>query len=68
MTTQTLSQTKPVDRPDIKAQYDHFIGGEWVAPSSGEYFDNISPIDGKPFSKAARGNKADIEKALDAAH
>jgi len=68
MTTQTLSQTKPVDRPNIKEQYDHFIGGEWVAPSSGEYFDNISPIDGKPFSKAARGNKEDIEKALDAAH
>jgi len=68
MTTQTLSQSTPVDRPSIKEQYDHFIGGEWVAPSSGEYFDNISPIDGKPFSRAARGNKADIDKALDAAH
>jgi aldehyde dehydrogenase len=68
MTTQTLSQSQPVERPTIKAQYDHFIGGEWVAPSSGEYFDNISPIDGKSFSKAARGNKEDIEKALDAAH
>jgi aldehyde dehydrogenase len=68
MTTQTLSQSQPVERPTIKEQYDHFIGGEWVAPSSGEYFDNISPIDGKSFSKAARGNKEDIEKALDAAH
>jgi len=57
-----------VERPEIKSQYDHFIGGKWVAPSSGEYFDNISPIDGKPFSKAARGNKEDIDKALDAAH
>lgn len=68
MTTLTLSQAKPVDRPAIKEKYDHFIGGKWVAPSSGEYFDNISPIDGKVFSKAARGNKADIDKALDAAH
>ena len=68
MTTQTLSQSKPVDRPEIKEKYDHFIGGKWVAPSSGEYFDNISPIDGKTISQAARGNKADIEKALDAAH
>ncbi|MCR9013424.1 aldehyde dehydrogenase family protein [Aquiflexum gelatinilyticum] len=68
MTTLTLSEAKPVDRPHIKEKYDHFIGGKWVAPSSGEYFDNISPIDGKVFSKAARGNKADIEKALDAAH
>lgn len=68
MTTQTLTQSQPVERPQIKEKYDHFIGGEWIAPSSGEYFDNISPIDGKPFSKAARGNKEDIEKALDAAH
>ncbi|WP_051160183.1 aldehyde dehydrogenase family protein [Cyclobacterium qasimii] len=44
------------------------MGGKWVAPSSGEYFDNISPIDGKPFTKAARGNKEDVELALDAAH
>lgn len=68
MTTLTLSQSKPVDRPSVKEKYDHFIGGKWVAPSSGEYFDNISPIDGKPFTKAARGNKEDVEKAIDAAH
>ncbi|MEB2777001.1 aldehyde dehydrogenase family protein [Algoriphagus sp. D3-2-R+10] len=68
MTTLTLSQSKPLDRPSVKAKYDHFIGGKWVAPSSGEYFDNISPIDGKPFTKAARGNKEDVEKAIDAAH
>src|SRR5260221_6855933 len=46
----------------------HFMGGKWVAPASGEYFDNISPIDGKVFTQAARGNALDIEKALDAAH
>jgi len=57
-----------VPRPQFKDKYDHFINGQWVAPSSGEYFDNISPIDGKPFTKAARGNKEDIDKALDAAH
>ena len=68
METVTLSQSKPVERPEIKAKYDHFIGGKWVAPSSGEYFENTSPIDGKVFSKAARGNKADIDLALDAAH
>lgn len=68
MTTLTLSKSKPVDRPQVKEKYDHFIGGKWVAPASGEYFDNISPIDGKPFTKAARGNKEDVEKAIDAAH
>jgi len=57
-----------VERPEFKKQYDHFIGGEWVKPSGGEYFDNISPIDGKPFTQAARGNKKDIDLALDAAH
>lgn len=56
------------ERPTFKSKYDHFINGEWVAPSSGEYFDNISPIDGKPFTKAARGNAQDIDKAIDAAH
>lgn len=68
MSTQTLSQNKPVERPEVKEKYDHFIGGKWVAPTTGEYFDNISPIDGKPFTKAARGNKEDVELALDAAH
>ncbi|WPV64862.1 aldehyde dehydrogenase family protein [Chitinophaga sp. LS1] len=56
------------ERPAFKSKYDHFINGEWVAPSSGEYFDNISPIDGKPFTQAARGNAQDIDKAIDAAH
>src|SRR5258708_14727550 len=55
-------------RPSFKEKYDHFIGGKWVPPASGEYFDNISPIDGKVFTQAARGNARDIEKALDAAH
>jgi aldehyde dehydrogenase len=54
--------------PSIKNHYNHFIGGEWVAPSSGEYFDNISPVNGQVLSKAARGNSEDVDKALDAAH
>ncbi|HEY1166786.1 MAG TPA: aldehyde dehydrogenase family protein [Chitinophaga sp.] len=55
-------------RPQFKERYDHFIGGRWVAPESGEYFDNISPIDGMAFTQAARGNAKDIDKAIDAAH
>ena len=53
---------------DFKAQYENFIGGEWVAPSNGEYFENISPVNGKTFCKIPRSGDADIEKALDAAH
>ncbi|MFB6349040.1 acetaldehyde dehydrogenase ExaC [Moraxella marmotae] len=52
----------------FKEKYDNFIGGKWVAPVDGEYFDDISPVDGKPFAKVARSNAKDVELALDAAH
>lgn len=69
ITTDILTNEKQaLERPMFRAKYDHFIGGKWVAPASGEYFDNISPVDGKAFTKAARGNKEDVDKALDAAH
>jgi aldehyde dehydrogenase len=54
-------------RPSFKDKYDNFIGGKFVPPVKGEYFDNISPIDGKVFTKAARSTKEDIEAAVDAA-
>ncbi|GGG13171.1 aldehyde dehydrogenase family protein [Pontibacter amylolyticus] len=47
---------------------DNFIGGQFVPPVKGEYFDNISPINGKVFAQAARSTKEDVELALDAAH
>ncbi|AEG43642.1 aldehyde dehydrogenase [Isoptericola variabilis] len=53
---------------EYKARYDHWIGGEYVPPSSGEYFENLSPVTGQPFTEVARGNAEDIERALDAAH
>ena len=49
-------------------RYDNFIGGEWCAPKSGRYFENISPITGLPVCEIARSDAADIEAALDAAH
>ncbi len=56
------------NKPNFKAKYDNYIGGKFVAPVKGEYFDNASPIDGKVFTKAARSTKEDVELALDAAH
>ncbi|MGZ8270399.1 MAG: aldehyde dehydrogenase family protein, partial [Methylophilus sp.] len=53
---------------EYKNKYDNFIGGKWVAPVKGEYFDVISPITGKPYTKAARSSAEDVELALDAAH
>jgi len=52
----------------FQPQYDNFIGGQWVPPAGGEYFDVVTPVSGKVYTKAARGTAADIEKALDAAH
>ncbi len=55
-------------RPEFKAHYDNFIDGKWTAPVRGRYFDNISPIDGKAFTKVAHSSKEDLELAVNAAH
>ncbi|HEY5840985.1 MAG TPA: aldehyde dehydrogenase [Mycobacterium sp.] len=52
----------------FQARYDNFIGGEWVAPTAGRYFENRTPITGEVFCEVARSDESDIEKALDAAH
>jgi len=52
----------------FKTRYDNFIGGKWVPPVGGQYFENISPVIGKPICEVARSTEADIELALDAAH
>jgi aldehyde dehydrogenase len=52
----------------FKAKYDNFIGGKWTPPVKGEYFDNVTPITGKPYCRVARSGAEDIELALDAAH
>lgn len=51
-----------------RERYDHWIGGEYVPPASGKYFENPSPINGRTFTEVARGDADDIERALDAAH
>ena len=50
-----------------KDRYDNFIGGQWVPPVGGEYFDDPSPVDGQVFTQVARSGEGDVEKALDAA-
>ena len=52
----------------IRARYDNFIGGQWVAPVKGQYFTNVTPITGKPLCDVARSSAEDVELALDAAH
>ncbi|GFG73434.1 acetaldehyde dehydrogenase ExaC [Mycobacterium botniense] len=51
-----------------ESRYDNFIGGEWVPPVHGRYFENPTPVTGQIFCEVPRSDDADIEKALDAAH
>jgi aldehyde dehydrogenase len=67
----TVTMEKPssaLDFPNFKPYYDNYIGGQFVPPVDGSYFEVVSPINGKVFTKVARGKAADIELALDAAH
>ncbi|HBZ94412.1 MAG TPA: aldehyde dehydrogenase, partial [Pseudomonas sp.] len=52
----------------LKPRYGNYIGGEFVAPLSGQYFSNTSPVDGSVIGEFPRSNAADVDKALDAAH
>ncbi|MFG1822668.1 aldehyde dehydrogenase [Microbispora bryophytorum] len=49
-------------------RYDHWIGGEYVPPQRGQYFENPTPVTGQTFTEVARGTAEDVERALDAAH
>ncbi|MEH6943875.1 acetaldehyde dehydrogenase ExaC [Bacillus sp. JJ722] len=53
---------------NFKEKYDNFIGGKWVTPVKGQYFENKSPVNGEVFTRIARSSAEDIELALDAAH
>ena len=53
---------------ELQERYDNFIGGEWVAPTTGDYRENLTPSTGEPFCEVAHSGAEDIELALDAAH
>ncbi|MCD1287000.1 MULTISPECIES: aldehyde dehydrogenase family protein [unclassified Brevibacterium] len=52
----------------FKSRYENFIGGQWVPPVKGNYFENPTPITGKTFTEVPASTAEDIEVALDAAH
>ncbi|MEM7120239.1 MAG: aldehyde dehydrogenase [Pseudomonadota bacterium] len=64
----TIPLTTQLSASPFKESYDNFIGGKFVAPVNGRYFDNTSPVNGKVLCKIARSDDKDIEVALDAAH
>ncbi|WP_029087987.1 acetaldehyde dehydrogenase ExaC [Brevibacterium album] len=53
---------------EYKPRYENWIGGEWVPPAEGQYFENVTPVTGRVFTEVPRSTAADIELALDAAH
>jgi aldehyde dehydrogenase len=63
-----LSPGEPGAKMAYQARYDHWIGGEFVAPALGRYFENPAPATGENFCEVARGTAEDVERALDAAH
>jgi aldehyde dehydrogenase len=54
----------PGAKIQYKPRYDNFIGGKFVAPVKGQYFDVVTPISGKVYTQAARSSEVDIERAL----
>lgn len=56
------------NKAPFSARYDNFIGGQWIAPVNGRYFENTSPVTGRVVCEVARSDAQDVEKALDAAH
>ncbi len=58
----------PESKLQYKSRYGNFIGGEFVEPKAGRYFENISPVTGRPFTEIPRSDADDIARALDAAH
>ena len=52
----------------FESRYQNYIGGEWVAPLEGQYFENVSPVTGEAFCEMPRSTPADLKIALDAAH
>src|SRR6266566_7724930 len=59
---------QPGSLVSVQDRYGNYIGGECVPPAKGDFFENISPVTGQPFTEIARSTAADIDLALDAAH
>jgi len=50
-----------------KRKFGHFINGKWTKPSSGEYFESISPATREHLAQIAEGNEKDVDDAVKAA-
>lgn len=67
MSNSTTQASSGIIKPSFKNQYENFIGGKWTSPVKGEYFENVSPVDGQSFTKIPRSTEEDVNLAIDAA-
>jgi aldehyde dehydrogenase len=75
MTTSTIEKVTIHEQPgspgspvEVKERYENFIGGHWIAPTTGEYRPNLAPATAQPICEVAHSAPDDVELALDAAH
>jgi aldehyde dehydrogenase (NAD+) len=54
--------------PKLKPKYDLFIGGKFVAPKSGKYFESVNPATEEVLAEIALASPADVDAAYQAAH
>ncbi len=47
---------------------EHWIDGQSISPSSGDYFDDLKPIDDSLYSRIPSGTVEDVNRAVEAAH
>ncbi|MCZ6717307.1 MAG: aldehyde dehydrogenase family protein [Gammaproteobacteria bacterium] len=55
------------DHVRVDDQYELFIGGEFVAPKEGRYFDSINPANEQVLARIASAGKDDVDRAVKAA-
>jgi aldehyde dehydrogenase (NAD+) len=55
------------DHVRIDAQYELYIGGEFVAPRKRKYFETINPAREKTLARVARADRGDVDRAVAAA-
>jgi aldehyde dehydrogenase (NAD+) len=55
------------DHVRIAPRYELFIGGAWSAPSSGRYFDTVSPSTEQKLSEVAEADERDVDRAVQSA-
>ena len=65
----TIEAARGIEVPaSFRARYGNFINGTFREPAAGRYFENVSPVTGRPFCEIARSDADDVEAALHAAH